>query len=503
MSFTLQAVLAARLGTSAQVDAYFVVVGFVVFLADIVIGVVSFAVLPTLVGLRVSHGPARTFGAGLVLALCGGVLAVALALAAGLGAANVAVLLAPGAEPPTLDTIARLLRTFVGGFACYTVALLLGVLLQARDRFATTALVPMLPALGSLLLAFAGPADGMAHRLALGFTAGAVAALVLQASWVVSGWRRDGAVRPELAAGARDLARNLHSVPWVAVAFGCALLLPMLQRGWASTQGPGSVAALGYAMQLLAIPSALLVMPIATVLLPRLTELVRGGAHAAFSRLLADSALLIALASLLLSALLAGLAGPIVDVLLQRGQFSPEDAAVTAGTLRALAIGLVGLSGSNVCMRALCAVGDFRTPALVWVVTFVAFLGMQALLSPLGVVGLGLAYALAYLLNAALYVRALLRRVPEASVGAVAPVAARLVVAAAAAAAISYSAQALWRSALASAGVHETLLVAMGGIAVGLAAGVAAFGGVLLVLRGDEARLVASYAHRLRQGAGA
>ncbi|MGQ0537438.1 MAG: murein biosynthesis integral membrane protein MurJ [Gemmatimonadaceae bacterium] len=500
MSFALQVVIAAKLGASVDADAYFVVVGFVFFLSEMLIGVVTFAMLPAIVRTRVTKGDAAAFDVALLLNAIGALLVAAAAMIISLAAPHLGGILAPGSQT-TSRIVDELLPIASAGFALYSAALLLGVLLQSRERFWSTALAPMLPYLGSILSVLYAPRDSAPFWLVSGFAVGAAISLALQVVCVIA-----LGIAPRLAprllhTAAQDLRAMTPGLLPVAIAFACSLMLPVILRMWATTMGTGSAAALGYAMQFLSVPLALVVMPLATVLLPRLAELTHRATPHSFNQLFTDSMTVVTLGAALTAALMIGLADPLVTLLLQRGAFTAQDAHSTATTLQALAVGLVGMSVSNIAMRTLCATGELRAPAVTWVITLVVFVLSVPLFMPLGVAGLGAAQTAAYLVNATIYFAVLTRKIPGLKRARAVPIVVRILVAGVAAAAASHATFRILGQPPNAGGSSTAVTASL--LLLSALSGTAVLALVIRLLRGHEVGLLVQFLFRRDLGVGA
>jgi putative peptidoglycan lipid II flippase len=389
VNFALQVVIAAEFGAGSETDSYFVVVGSGLLMVDVVVGVLTFAALPPLVRLREGQGERSALlleSTGLVL--CGATLVGAGAVLF-LSAPLVIELLAPGFSPATSEFAVELLRITLPGMLLYAFALLLGLGLQIRGRFRTTAFTPVLPLIGSFAsIPISGETD--LTDVMVGFTAGATLALILQSiAWrrATRGHGRNVDLRdPRLL----ELAKPI--VP-VAIAFSASVVLPTALRLAASDLRPGSVAALGFAGQVVGIPIALLTTPVGTVILPRLAELMHAGSFRDGSQLLREALLVVTLASSLAGALLVGLAEPAIELLYGRGRFSDRAVALTAEATIWLAAGLAAVSASSLLGRALAAAGKVKSFAVAWLLTLALFVGGWLLLRPLGVAGLAALYS--------------------------------------------------------------------------------------------------------------
>lgn len=492
VSFAFQVLLAGRFGAGTEADAWFVVVGLVFFLSDALVGVLTFAALPLIVHARADAGPASAREAACSLVNLCGVLVAATAALMYAGARPVVGVLAPGFEPAAAALTADLLRLGVLSYALYTLALLLGIILQAHERFGSTALVPLFPYLFSGAALLALPQRLGVHGLLLGFTVGTALALVVQlvlAVRVLGGW--SFGVQPRHPA----LQRAGVVVGPVALAFVASTLYPVVQRVWASGMVEGSVSALGYAHQINAIPSAVLVVPLATVLLPRFSLSLRGGSYDPVLRPLADALVVVALVSVLGTALMVSLAEPAVAVLLQRGSFSAEDVRLTARVLALLAMGLVPLAATNLLGRTFYAAGDPWSPCIAGTAAFGSFaVAGAALRAHLDAPGLALLYTLAITLHAALLFARLRARAPRVRWVPAGAVLGRLALAGGAAAVVSgYAFGAVAGSAQGAA----ARMLALAGAGV---LGSAAFVAALAAMRGREAALLSRYAGALAAG---
>ena len=105
------------------------------------------------------------------------------------------------------------------------------------------------------------------------------------------------------------------------------------------------------------------------------------------------------------------LATPIVQLLFERGHFLPADTAATAAALRLYAVGLIGYSAVRIASPTFYAIGESRTPALVSVSAIaVNVIASVALVRAIGFQGLALGTSIAAIVNAALLLWLLRRR---------------------------------------------------------------------------------------------
>jgi putative peptidoglycan lipid II flippase len=108
---------------------------------------------------------------------------------------------------------------------------------------------------------------------------------------------------------------------------------------------------------------------------------------------------------------LMALATPIVQLIFERGRFTPEDTFATASALRFYAIGLLGYSVARIASPTFYALGQNRVPVQVSVATVLVNAALNlALVRVLGFRGLALGTSIAALFNAAALLYLLRRR---------------------------------------------------------------------------------------------
>ena len=175
----------------------------------------------------------------------------------------------------------------------------------------------------------------------------------------------------------------------------------------------GNVSAYLYAYAFFQVPHGLLAVSIMTTMMP---ELSRSAAQRDFTALAYRFRVGLRYLLLLMmpaAVLFIALAQPMLGVLV-RGGFGPHDAAVTADTLQALAIGLVPFSIYLYSLRGFYVLHDTRTPFWINAIENGINIALAIVLFPsLGVQGLALAWAGAYTVAAIITLVVLGRRVPH------------------------------------------------------------------------------------------
>jgi putative peptidoglycan lipid II flippase len=209
----------------------------------------------------------------------------------------------------------------------------------------------------------------------------------------------------------RAVRSVMKMAPW-AVGYVIANQVAYITVQRLAQRQVGGVSAYDYASTFFTLPHALLAVSVATTFTPNLASLARGSSWRRYSHTLSFGMRLVIFFAAPFAALMAVLSHPLAS-LLEHGKFGPTDAALTGRTLSALMIGLVGFSLYIFALRGFYAVQDARTPFYVNTAENVINLVLAAvLIGPYGVVGLGVAYATAYLVSAMVVLVLLQRRFP-------------------------------------------------------------------------------------------
>jgi putative peptidoglycan lipid II flippase len=300
-----------------------------------------------------------------------------------------------------------LLRLFMPQMLFYGLTAMAMALLNARRRYAAAAFAPALNNLVVTAVLFALPviAGGtpsledvrddpvLMLTLGLGTTAGIVAmTLVL---WPPV--KRAGiGLRPVLDWRHPAVRQVGRMSGWTAGYVLCnqvALLVVLIL----ANRVDGGVAAYAGAFIFFLLPHALFAVSIMTTLVPELSAASVRNDMETYRHRFSSGISLMALVVLPAATGYVVLAHPIVVALLQYGAFSAESADLTASTLSAFGAGLFGFSVYLFALRGFYALRDTRTPFVLNVgQNIVQIVLALALVGPLGVPGLALAYGGAY-----------------------------------------------------------------------------------------------------------
>ncbi|MBN2468372.1 MAG: polysaccharide biosynthesis C-terminal domain-containing protein, partial [Deltaproteobacteria bacterium] len=161
-----------------------------------------------------------------------------------------------------------------------------------------------------------------------------------------------------------------------------------------------SISYLFYASRLLEFPLGIFVFAIGTAVLPSLSSLAAEGKQ---SELKETFVFALRLAMFIVIPAMIGLVVlriPIINLLFERGSFTPHDTIQTSAALFYYALGLWAIAGVRVTVPLFYSLHDAKTPVLVGIMTVVAnILFSLLLMGPLQHGGLALATTLASAVN--------------------------------------------------------------------------------------------------------
>ncbi|MGH9254663.1 MAG: murein biosynthesis integral membrane protein MurJ [Vicinamibacterales bacterium] len=260
------------------------------------------------------------------------------------------------------------------------------------------ALVPLMPALG--LPAIAG--------IAIGSLLGGAAQLAIQ--WPAL--RREGfAYRPMLDWRDESVRRVLVLMGPGTIGLAATQVNVFVNTVLATGEGTGAVSWLNYAFRLMYLPIGLFGISIATATLPAVSRHAAQDDEHNVRRTVADGLSLMIMLNVPATVGLLMLASPIVQVIFERGAFTSADTVATAAALQFYALGLVGYSIVRIASPVFYALGENFTPVKISIAAVIVNALLNIVLVRLvGYRGLALGTSIAALLNAALLMAFLRKR---------------------------------------------------------------------------------------------
>jgi putative peptidoglycan lipid II flippase len=224
--------------------------------------------------------------------------------------------------------------------------------------------------------------------------------------------------RPSLELGHPAVREVMRRMAPTLVGIGVYAIDVVLARRFLSDLGLGAQSYFNWAMRLCDFPQGIFVMALSTAALPSLSSLAARGDRVELGRTFAFGMRFSLFVAIPATALLAGLAEPLVVLLFQRGEFDAVAAHETARSLVAQGLGIALVAAVRQLVGVFYAIGDTRTPVVVAATDLLVFIGLAlSLRGPLGHVGVAWAVTGASFVQAALLWVMLSRRVPITSHG--------------------------------------------------------------------------------------
>lgn len=289
---------------------------------------------------------------------------------------------------------------------------LLSGMLNTVDRFGAAAAAPLLLNIVLIIAMGLSLSDLLPTLPAFALAWGVFIGGVLQFGLIAWDCHRAGILvhlpRPRLSPDIISLLRRMG--PGVLSA-GVSQINTVVSTMLASLLPAGAIAHLYYADRVAQLPLGVIGVAISVALLPLLSRQLSAkdmtGASESLNRAL-EIGLLFTLPA---TAALIAMPMPVVDILFQRGAFSPEDAQITAAITAAMAIGLPSVVLAKILSPAFFARGDTRTPLILAAISMAANVLLAVLLMQvMGSVGIALAASLAAWINAGMMAAILSQR---------------------------------------------------------------------------------------------
>ena len=361
-----EVVIGAQFGTSAQLDAYLAAFRVPDILFQLVAGgALGSAFIPTFAGYWVKGDRE---GAWLLFSRVLNWITLLLVVLAGLAATFalplVQRIIAPGFPPEQQQLTADLMRWMLLSTVVFGASGLIMGALNAVQHFLLPAAAPVLYNLAIILGAWLlAPRYGV-YGLVIGVVAGALGHLLVQLPGL---WRQQAQYRWSLAwrdPGVREVGRLM--APRVLGLFFVQLNF-LVNTILASGLPSGSLSALNYAWLLMLLPQGIFAQAIATVAFPTFAAQVAAQRREALRQTLSRILRIILFLTIPAAVGLFVLRAPLIQVLLERGEFTRQSTLAVAYALQFYALGLVAHATVEIVVRAFYALHDTATPVIVGV----------------------------------------------------------------------------------------------------------------------------------------
>ena len=272
-------------------------------------------------------------------------------------------------------------------------------ILNSLTRFTAAAFAPALLNLAMLSALIFVPIGGetTALALAIAVTAGGVMQLAL----LMIATKRAGISlrlqRPKITPSVRQFTRVV--IP-ATLGAGVYQISAFIDTFFLGRLGTGAMSYFNYADRLNQLPLGVIGAALGTAILPQVSKHVGANEPAAAARVQGQAAELAMLLCLPAACALSAAAHPLVLALFQGGNFTPEDAAISALVLSIIVLGLPAYVLVKVLTPGFYSRQDTATPVKTAAFVLVANIALNfALIPPFGIAGLAAAMAIASWLN--------------------------------------------------------------------------------------------------------
>ena len=339
--FLIPVLVAAVFGAAGQTDAYFVVYNAVLLVGGTLAQAVDVSIVPfaarrlLMAGGNPSHFLSRTSGRVLLVALAAWLVIVPTLLLASAGLGRAVGLYGLSFMPLVL---------------CWSWASVYSGALVAQGRIAHATTSLGLRGLGGLLGLALAPAGGGLWAVALGLGAGELA----RALWL----RHSLFAAHELVTTGAEFTPTgsfRRALAPLVVAGAAVTGVPVLEKLFALSLGPGAASHLEYATRVLVIPAVLFDGAIAPHFLSTWSQLRATDGRPPSRREIGAALGTALMAAAPLAVLLAVMAPQVIALLLHHGRFSDSDASAVVLLLRLMALGFTGGMCALVVERAYLA----------------------------------------------------------------------------------------------------------------------------------------------------
>ena len=496
-------VLAYLFGAGNAMDAFNVAIRIPNLMRDLFAeGAMSAAFVPTFMRQLTRHGKDEAWRLGNQLLNALIVVTGAVVVAGIVFAEPLAWLLAGDFAdvPGKFELTVLLTRIILPFLTLVAVAAAMMGMLNSLNRFFTPALSPAMYNVG--IIASAGllvplmPGLGLDPivAIAIGALLGGIGQVALQAPALHREGFRYRVTLDPTDPGLGDILRLMGPGTLAGAAVQINLLVNMVL---ATGEGTGAVSWLGFAFRLMYLPIGLFGVSIAAAALPVVSRHAARDDPDGIRDTVSQALRLMLLVNIPATIGLIVLGGPIVELLFERGSFTPADTSATAAALLFYAPGLAGYSAVRIAVPCFYALGNSLTPTYVSLSAVALNIVLNLILvEVISYRGLALGTSIAALVNAVTLLALLRRRLNGLDLPRVLLVFAKVSVASAAMGLAAWATH----DRLAEAWEGAGLVLRLGRVSASIAAGILVLIGSARLLRIRELdQALRQVAAKLRQ----
>ncbi|MEP7152707.1 MAG: lipid II flippase MurJ [Nitrospira sp.] len=320
-------VVAYQFGTSDALDAFLMASLLPQFVVELIGGALNAALIPTYVQVREQEGREAAQRLLSSIMMSSIVLVMAASVLLMLLAAYVLPLLASGFSPDKLALTRRLYLLLLPMLLFCGLATVWNAVLNAGERVALGAVMPMVTSLLTVLLLL-----GVGERYGIRVLAVAtVVGMAVEALLLGWGLSRQGVSIVPRWCGVSPAVRQVFRqyAPAVAASFLMGST-GLIAQSMAAMLGPGSVSALAYGSKATFLFCGIGAVAVSTSVLPHFSRMVAVGDVTGVRHTLKTYARLILVVTIPLTGLLIYFSEPLIKLFLQRGAFTEGDTHIVA-----------------------------------------------------------------------------------------------------------------------------------------------------------------------------
>lgn len=327
VAFIKDALVAYQFGTGDAMDAFLIALLLPQFAITLVGGSLNTALIPTYIQVREQEGwPAadRLMSSVIVIAV---LFLITLSLLLAFTATHVLPLLAGGFSAEKLAQARSLYLILLCALVLHGIGTIWGAVLNAVNRFALVAAVPIVTSFMTIALVLALARSYGAYALAFGVVGGALIETGFIGWWLL----REGVSILPRWEGMTPAAKQVlgQYVPMVAGAFLMGST-SVVSQSMAAMLDPGSVSALAYGSKVTNLLLGIGATAVSTAFLPHFSRLVALADWGGLRQTISTYTRLLLMITIPTTALLIYFSEPIVAILFQRGAFMEGDTRTVA-----------------------------------------------------------------------------------------------------------------------------------------------------------------------------
>ena len=314
-------VVAWKFGTGDELDAFVIAMVIPSFVINVVASPFKLALIPTYIQVREqqSQTAAQQLFAGVMTRALG--LLVITAIAMALTAPLYLPLLASGFSTEKLDLTTHLLWWLSPTILLFGITNIWGGVLNAGEKFALAAVSPIITPIATAIMLLAFPHWGI-YALVVGLICGSLIELIILGIGLL---RQRIDILPQWTKYDANVKQVMKQ--YFPVITGAFLMssTTLVDQSMAAMLSPGSVAALGYANRVIALPLSLVTLALGTAVVPYFSKTIAQKEWRKINHTFKYYLKLIFITAIPLTIFFILASKLIVQILFERGSFNAED----------------------------------------------------------------------------------------------------------------------------------------------------------------------------------